>query len=151
MKTVTLAKRRPNKHFQKISGPVDNLEHHLQPDWWKRIFNSMYLKTDADVVEDKKITETEVDLFMQILSPTKEDVILDVACGQGRHILEMGRRSFKKLYGLDRSRFLIMKAKSTSKSEGLDVHFKVGDARKLPYQTDSFDMVTILGNSFGYF
>ena len=41
-------------------GPVENLEHYLQPDWWRRIFNSMYLKTDADVVEDMQITCKEV-------------------------------------------------------------------------------------------
>ena len=43
----------PNKTI----GPIANLEQHLQPDWWKRIFNSMYLKTDADVVEDNQITQ----------------------------------------------------------------------------------------------
>ncbi|MFP4448157.1 MAG: hypothetical protein ACLFPH_05450 [Bacteroidales bacterium] len=36
----------------KSYGPIENLEKHLQPDWWKRIFNSMYLKTDSDVVDD---------------------------------------------------------------------------------------------------
>ena len=33
----------------------------------------------------------------------------------------------------------------------MSVQFKEGDARKLPYPTDSFDVVLILGNSFGYF
>ncbi|MEX0882872.1 MAG: methyltransferase domain-containing protein, partial [Cyclobacteriaceae bacterium] len=34
---------------------------------------------------------------------------------------------------------------------GAAIQFKEGDARKLPYATDSFDHITILGNSFGYF
>lgn len=31
-------------------GPVSTLEEYVQPDWWRRIFNSLYFKTDADVI-----------------------------------------------------------------------------------------------------
>lgn len=132
-------------------GPVQNLEDYLQPDWWRRIFNSMYLKTDADVVEDSKITAYELDLFTQILDLPTEATILDLACGQGRHTLELARRGYKNVFGLDRSHFLINKAKQINLNENLTASFKEGDARKLPYPTDSFDAVMILGNSFGYF
>jgi len=132
-------------------GPVDNLESYLQPDWWRRIFNSMYLKTDADVVEDEQITSREVDLFTEFLGLDRNMVILDLACGQGRHTLELARRGFKNVNGLDRSHYLIRKAKNICATEGLTAIFKEGDARKLPYPTDTFDLVMILGNSFGYF
>jgi len=132
-------------------GPVENLEHYLQPDWWRRIFNSMYLKTDADVVEDLQITRKEVDLFTDILGLEKNMVILDLACGQGRHSLELARRGFKNLNGLDRSHYLIRKAKNICGAERLNASFREGDARKLPYPADTFDVVMILGNSFGYF
>lgn len=135
----------------KTIGPIANLELHLQPDWWKRIFNSMYLKTDADVVEDSQITKTEVDLFQKILDIKEGDMLLDLACGQGRHLIELQSRMNVNLYGLDRSRFLIQRAKNISKKKGLTINFKEGDARKLPYPTDTFDFVTNLGNSFGYF
>ena len=146
------AKPRKNGHSQTPKfGPVDNLESYLQPDWWRRIFNSMYLKTDADVVEDKQITNREVDLFTEFLGLDKNMVILDLACGQGRHSLELARRGFRNVNGLDRSHYLIRKAKNISAAEGLSVNFKEGDARKLPYPVDTFDIVMILGNSFGYF
>ena len=135
----------------KTIGPTLNLEQHLQPDWWKKIFNSMYLKTDADVVEDNQITKTEVDLFQDILNLKEGDTLLDLACGQGRHLLELQSRKKYNLYGLDRSRYLIQRAKNISKKKGLSINFKEGDARKLPYSTDTFDFVTNLGNSFGYF
>lgn len=140
-------KMTPNKTV----GPAENLEQHLQPDWWKRIFNSMYLKTDADVVEDSQITKKEVDLFHKILDIKEGNTLLDLACGQGRHLIEMNGRGNYNLYGLDRSRFLIQKAKNISKKKGITINFKEGDARKLPYATDTFDFVTNLGNSFGYF
>jgi D-alanine-D-alanine ligase len=132
-------------------GQVERLESYLSPDWWKRIFDSLYLKTDADVVCDERITKEEVDLFLDILKPDKESRILDLCCGQGRHSLEMARRGFVGVEGLDRSRYLIRKAKAKAKEENLPVRFREGDARNLPYPSDTFDFVMIAGNSFGYF
>lgn len=135
----------------KVLGPVANLEEHVYPTWWRNIFNSLYLKTDGDVVEDQRITNEEVDQFLSILKISPEDRILDLCCGQGRHSLELSRRGFKFIEGLDRSHYLIQRAKKQTMKEGLDVRFREGDARKLAYAPDTFDVVMILGNSFGYF
>ncbi|MBM3328700.1 MAG: methyltransferase domain-containing protein [Calditrichaeota bacterium] len=132
-------------------GPVPNLEEHVRSDWWRGIFNSLYLKTDADVVADDAITRTEVDLFSDLLRLAPEQPLLDLCCGQGRHCLELARRGLRNVEGLDRSHYLIQRAKATARSEGLQVRFREGDARKLPYPADAFDVITILGNSFGYF
>src|SRR5690606_37446716 len=105
-------KQSPDTKILKTQGPVDNLEHHLHPEWWKRIFNSMYLKTDADVVEDSGITERELKFFVQILGIREEDSLLDLACGQGRHLIELSKKGTYQLFGLDRSRYLIQRAKS---------------------------------------
>ncbi len=137
--------KRNNKPVNPSLGPVSNLEQYLEPDWWRRIFNSMYLKTDADVVEDRNITNFELDLFTGILELKPEHSILDLACGQGRHSLELARRGFKHVFGLDRSHYLINKARQATQNEGLPVIFREGDARKLPYQPDTFDIVMILG------
>ncbi|MFH1068444.1 MAG: methyltransferase domain-containing protein, partial [Candidatus Glassbacteria bacterium] len=133
-------------------GPVVNLEDHLPRDWWNRIFNHLYLKTDGDVVGDAAITRTEVDQISGILglSP-REDRVLDLCCGQGRHTLELARRGFRTVEGIDRSHYLVQRARESARSEGLPVRFREGDARKLPYVPDNFDCVLILGNSFGYF
>jgi len=147
-KALTWEKK--STHPPRVLGPVDSLEDHVQPDWWRNIFNYLYLKTDADVVDDLNITRKEVDLFSTILNFTTDDTILDLCCGQGRHALEITRRGFK-VEGLDRSRYLIQKAKASAKKENLSVKFKEGDARKLPFPPDSFEVVMMLGNSFGYF
>ncbi|MGH7791725.1 MAG: class I SAM-dependent methyltransferase, partial [Thermodesulfobacteriota bacterium] len=132
-------------------GPVLNLEEHVRSDWWRLIFNATYLKTDADVVDDHRITKKEVDLFSEILGLSPKDKVLDLCCGQGRHLIELGRRGFLDVEGLDRSHFLIQKAKSLAKKEGLNIKLREGDARKLPCLSDTLDVVTILANSFGYF
>jgi D-alanine-D-alanine ligase len=142
---------RNRKQQRKIFGPVTNIEEYVSPNWWRNIFNSLYLKTDADVIDDQSITRQEVDIFSDLLKLSQEDRILDACCGQGRHSLELARRGFKNVEGLDRSHYLIQKAKTTAKKEGLNVKFREGDVRKLPHPPDTFDSVMILGNSFGYF
>jgi D-alanine-D-alanine ligase len=135
----------------KSLGPVPDLEQHVRSDWWRWIFNSTYLKTDGDVIDDPLITAKEVELFSDILKLSPQDKILDLCCGQGRIALELARRGFSNVEGLDRSRYLIQKAKAQNKKEALSIKFREGDARKLPYQPDTFDVVMIPGNSFGYF
>ncbi len=144
--------KKTKKHtcFQ-VLGPVENLESYVKADWWKEIFNANYLRTDGDVVEDVSITQQEVDLFIDILNLNQDNFILDLCCGQGRHTLELSRRGYSNLFGLDRSHYLINRAKSINKKEGLNVVFREGDARKLPFTTDTFDFVIFAGNSFGYF
>jgi D-alanine-D-alanine ligase len=135
----------------KCLGPVPNLEEYVHREWWNKIFNSFYLKTDGDVVEDHTITSNEMDIFSEILNLQPNHNILDLCCGQGRHSIELARRGYTNLAGLDRSHYLIQKARRNAKSEILPIKFREGDARKLPYPPDTFDIVLVLGNSFGYF
>ncbi len=132
-------------------GPVRSLEEHVAQDWWHKIFNSLYLKTDGDVVDDSRITAAEVDQVCQWLRLSVEHRILDLCCGQGRHTLELAKRGFSNVEGLDRSHYLIQRARQRAKILALPTKFKEGDARKLPYKNDEFDTVLVLGNSFGYF
>lgn len=139
------------KHQRKTFGPIESLEPYVSPDWWRRIFNSLYLKTDADVISDQRITQKETEYFARILNLEPNHLILDLCCGQGRHTLELARRGFKNVEGLDRSHYLIQKARVQCRKEGLSAKFREGDARKLHYTADTFDVVMVLGNSFGYF
>ena len=91
-------------------GPVENLESYVKSDWWRHLFNANYLRTDGDVVEDGDITEQEANLYINILGPNKNSAILDLCCGQGRHSLEIARRGYTNLVGLDRSHYLINRA-----------------------------------------
>jgi len=151
-KTAESAQSRKNGREQKKPlGPVSNLEEHVSSDWWRKIFNATYLKTDSDVVGDKNITNQEVKLFTDVLKLSPDDKILDLCCGHGRHTIEFAKKGYKNIEGLDRSHYLIQRAKTAMNKEGLNIRFREGDARKLPYATDTFDAVLILGNSFGYF
>lgn len=142
-------------------GPLQKgeFEKRLDPNWWKFLFSStfndqpLYLKTDGDVVEDADITSAEVDVFIKAGDIRPEHQILDLCCGQGRHSLELARRGYPNINGLDFSQLLIDIAKQRAVAAGLDkkTTFQQGDASHLPYPTHSFDVVMCLGNSFGYF
>ena len=142
--------RRKGKHQKRTLGPVPDLEEHVKSDWWKGIFNRLYLKTDGDVVDDQQITKSEIDRITGILHLQPDEKVLDLCCGQGRHTLELVRRGYNA-EGLDQSHYLIQRARSTAKKEGLLARFREGDARRLPYRADTYDAVLVLGNSFGYF
>jgi len=68
-KTAGMGKK--SKTSTRILGPVSDLERHVRSDWWRNIFNYLYLKTDADVVDDQSITSSEIDFISEILLPVR--------------------------------------------------------------------------------
>src|SRR5580704_13847748 len=132
-------------------GPVSDLERHLPSDWWRTLFNSLYLETDGDIIENDRNTGDEVDLLIRGAGLERNDRILDLCCGQGRHSLELGGRGFQHVTGLDRSRYLIRLARKRAKQRNLQVSFHEGDARRFRLGDGEFHCVCVLGNSFGYF
>ena len=100
--------RRPRRlATRSCLGPVADLEAHLPEEWWRKLFNALYVKTDGDVVENLENTRREVDFIVSSAAIQPHSHILDLCCGQGRHCLELARRGFKHVMGLDRSRYLV--------------------------------------------
>src|SRR5271169_4271945 len=132
-------------------GPVSDLERHWPSDWWRTLFNSLYLETDGDIIENDRNTADEVDLLIRSAGVERDDRILDLCCGQGRHSLELARRGFTRVTGLDRSRYLIRLARKRARKCNLQISFHEGDARRFRLGDAEFHCVCILGNSFGYF
>jgi D-alanine-D-alanine ligase len=147
MAKKTLTKPAP----QRTLGPVPDLERHLPSEWWRTLFNSLYLKTDGDVVENDLNTVRDVNMLIRVSGLEPNDRILDLCCGQGRHCMELARRGFNYVVGLDRSRYLIRLARKRARQLQLGVSFHEGDARKFRFAENSFHCVSLFGNSFGYF
>ena len=145
------AKRPKRPNLRSSLGPVADLEAHLPAEWWRKLFNALYVKTDGDVVENSENTRREVDFIVSAAAVQPHSQILDLCCGQGRHCLELARRGFKNVMGVDRSRYLVRLARKRAQTEGLQVLFKEGDARNPRLLENSFDCIAIMGNSFGYF
>lgn len=78
--------------------------------------------------------------------------VLDIACGAGRHSLELARRGFD-VTGFDLSEFLIGEAKKSLKSaeeKNLNAKFLIKDMRNFNFK-NSFDIAVNIFTSFGYF
>lgn len=122
----------------------------VDPDWWKTLFDEIYLKTDARSVCDQEISGREVDLICSILSPEPGHRILDMCGGQGRHSLELWERGYTDCTVLDYSHHLVDIGKRAASERNCSVEFMQGDARETGLPSTSFDHVLLMGNSLGY-
>ena len=75
--------------------------------------------------------------------------VLDLCCGPGRHSVELAQRGFK-VTGVDRSPFLLAKAREHAATSGVAVEWVTQDMREF-IRPASFDLVCSLFTSFGYF
>jgi len=122
----------------------------VNPDWWKTMFDEVYLLTDARSVCDPTITRREVDVICNLLPIQESHKILDLCGGHGRHSFELSRRGFKACTLLDYSQTLINIARAKADDDNVSVDFICGDARVINVPTASYDHVIIMGNSLGY-
>jgi len=75
--------------------------------------------------------------------------VLDLACGIGRHTLELARRGFR-VTGVDRTRLYLERAMRQGREEGLEVELVREDMRRFR-RPQAFDGAINLFTSFGYF
>jgi D-alanine-D-alanine ligase len=122
----------------------------VDPDWWKSLFDDIYLITDARSVCDEDLTCREVDFLEKFLRLEKSWSILDLCGGHGRHSLELSRRGFKDLTVLDYSGVLIDLGKDITQKEGLNTRFVKSDARDSDLPDDRFRVIIVMASSFGY-
>jgi SAM-dependent methyltransferase len=95
-------------------------------------------------------TEAEVDRAIMMLRPEGGERVLDLACGIGRHSLELRRRGFE-VVGVDISPDLLEMAEGEAEAQSLDVSFVQADLRELEMR-DEFDLVLSLNDgAVGYF
>lgn len=76
------------------------------------------------------------DLLVERLALDESSVVLDVGCGPGVDLGDLGSRSGLAV-GIDRSVSMVEAARN--RVSGLRAHAFVGDATALPFRSDSFD------------
>jgi len=123
----------------------------VKKDWWKDFFNHIYLITDARSVCDDNLTSREVDFLENTLNLKKNDRILDLFGGQGRHSIELAKRGYRDLTVLDYSHHLINLGKKYAEKDNLKIDFYQGDARSTGLKSSDYSVIIIMANSYGYF
>ena len=122
----------------------------VDPEWWKTLFDDVYLKTDARSVCDERISSREADVICELLPLETGHRVLDLCGGQGRHSLKLLQRCNADYTVVDYSRYLLKRGLQTARERGYPVRFIQGDARRTGFSSESFDHVIIMGNSLGY-
>ncbi|RJP79693.1 MAG: class I SAM-dependent methyltransferase [Candidatus Zixiibacteriota bacterium] len=114
--------------------------------------NEAFWKAFAPVIfspEQWRNAVTEVDHAVALLDLKPEDQVLDLACGPGRHTLELARRGFQ-VTGVDRNNEYLKKARRVARHEKYACRFVTADMREFR-RPGAFDAVLNLFTSIGYF
>jgi len=75
--------------------------------------------------------------------------VLDLCCGPGRHSIALAKRGIQ-VTAVDRSEFLLSKAKSEAAKSNLEIEFVSDDMRQFVHKA-AFTLILNLFTSFGYF
>jgi SAM-dependent methyltransferase len=85
---------------------------------------------------------TQVESLLQLVEPSGEDLLLDVACGPGRLLAVFASR-VRFAVGVDLTREMLMIARRARLEEGAHpLGLVLGEAERLPFRDGAFTLVT---------
>lgn len=117
----------------------------MQNTWFKDWFNSSYYHL-LYFKRDHKEAAVFIDNLINYLKPPSGSRMLDVACGKGRHSIQLANKGFD-VTGIDLSEDSINEALEYATET---LHFYKHDMR-LPFSINYFDYAFNFFTSFGYF
>ena len=116
----------------------------IAKDWYHQSFDSLYPIIYAHRTIESARAEALFSIECTDISP--DDAVLDLCCGNGRHMAHLVERA-RHVVGLDFSAHLLELAQESVGDKGFLVR---GDMRHLPFE-NAFDVVMNYFTSFGYF
>jgi SAM-dependent methyltransferase len=116
--------------------------------WFDDYFDEWYLPTHGDGLAR---APAEAEFVLRALGLPPGSAILDLACGHGRHAVELAARGYE-VAGLDLSRVLLTKADEAARARGVKVELVEEDMRRIPEAWAArFDAVMNVFTAWGYF
>lgn len=120
-------------------------------DWFR---NPAYLKLyrHRSISEAKQTIQTILDVTgFGSLSPEQKASLsaLDIACGGGRHAVELAEQGFA-VTANDLSPFLLKETEALALARGVEMRLSQSDMREIRF-SEEFNLVVQLFTSFGYF
>jgi len=83
------------------------------------------------------------------LFENKKVKILDLACGHGRHVVELSKRGYD-VVGIDKNSLFLDEARKSASRNGVKIRLIKTDIRKINFKSE-FDCVVCMSCAFGYF
>jgi len=121
----------------------------MNKNWWKDYFDKEYYRIYRPWITRKKTARIEVDFIEKTLALKRGEAILDVCCGDGRHLVELSKRGYKVI-GIDYSEFILGMALKKAKRVKANITLVRADMRNIPFNRH-FDAAYSFFTSFGYF
>jgi len=124
--------------------------------WYRHAFDREYfdrwVRSGATSWNLAGDTRQQIEFVLRAMQPDPGATVLDLACGHGRHAIELARRGLR-VTGVDLSPGLLDVARDEADAAGVDVRWVEGDMRDaLPdAPPDAFDAALCLDTSIGYF
>lgn len=115
--------------------------------WWEELFDDDYMRSLSRPTDTQ--IGTEVTFVEERLGLAKGATILDLACGTGRHAVELNKRGYH-VVGFDLSLAMLSRASDEAEAQNQKINFMHGDMREMAFQA-LFDGVYCWGMSFGFF
>jgi SAM-dependent methyltransferase len=115
--------------------------------WFAEIFDETWLRTLPE--NTGRRTLREVQFVVESLRLQRNASVIDMACGHGRHSLELSARGYQ-VTGVDLSRVFLERAHREAQRRNLTPRFMVGDMRHVAFESE-FDAAICLNTSFGFF
>ncbi|MFA5804668.1 MAG: class I SAM-dependent methyltransferase [Melioribacteraceae bacterium] len=116
--------------------------------WFKDWFSSEEYLNVYQHRDDEDATKL-LELILKQTNLTKQNSILDAACGAGRHSIYLASKGFN-VFGFDLSKTLLAKAKENARKRSVENKFVCADLRNICFRKN-FDLIISLFTSFGYF
>ena len=116
----------------------------MESDWYRKIWTLDI--QDQSWVED---TKRQVDFIVKTLRLAGNERILDLACGFGRHSLELARRGFE-VVGVDITPEYVAYASEQAEKEKLNARFQCSDIRRLAFQNEFDVVLNMADGAIGY-
>jgi SAM-dependent methyltransferase len=120
----------------------------MEPGDWDRMFDQVYLRTYGQALVDPAAAAPQAAAVARLVGLAPSADVLDCPCGYGRHSIEFARLGLQ-VVGADRSEVLLAEAKRRG-GEGDWPEWIHADYRELPFEDATFDCVTNLFSSLGY-
>lgn len=116
----------------------------METDWYRKIWT-------LDIRDQSWVEQTtqQVDFMIMQLGLRGNERILDLACGFGRHALELARRGFS-VVGVDITPAYVDFARQQAEMEKLDAHFLCADIRDLPFEQEFDVVLNMADGAVGY-
>jgi len=117
-------------------------------EWPVTFFDDEYLRIYRPQMTAER-TREETDFVFRALAIAGGDAVLDLACGHGRHAIEMARRGLV-VTGVDLSPRYLELAAEDARAAGVEVKWLARDMRRLEFDRE-FDGAYSFFTSFGYY